>query len=113
MSYIRWGQEGSNVYVVGTFDGSGPSTLVVSGTTLTPNGSPPLTDGFIAKYTSSGGDLGARKLGASRNDVPQRAATSGSGHLLIVGYFDTSTTWDGHNLTSAGGNDGILVRMLQ
>jgi hypothetical protein len=93
-------RQGSNLYVSGQ-----NGTSIWPGTTLT--GSP--GSGFVAKVTDTNGTLGVDWVqllsGAAYQTVPNGAA------VYAVAQLYGSATLGGTTLSSAGGSDGLVVRL--
>jgi len=93
-----------NVIISGSFmgtvdfdPGGGTSNLVSDG----------FTDGFIAKYTSSGGLLWARKLTSTGADAVKNHALSAGGDVYLSGVVEAAGTMD-----VAAANAGEVVGRL-
>jgi hypothetical protein len=93
----------NNVYVVGSFDG--PANF--GGISLTPAG---FSDGFVAKYTSTGALQWVKALGGSGSDVARGVGIAG-GSPVATGYFYATGYFDGATLTSAGGADAFVTKL--
>lgn len=65
------------------------------------------SDGFVAKYDSSGNYKRARSIGGSDSDYGQGVAVDGSGNVYVTGYFRGST--DFNQGTGTGGSVLISV----
>ncbi len=97
-----------NLYVVGGYTGTiNVNPGGTSATNLTSAGG---TDGFIAKYTSSGSLVWASSLGSTGADGVYGIALDGSGNVYVTGYFSNTVDFDfsqqgTSSFTSAGGTD--------
>ncbi|ESU22320.1 hypothetical protein FEDK69T_23030 [Flavobacterium enshiense DK69] len=71
-------------------------------------------DIFIAKYSSSGSYIWAKRIGGTENDVGNSIALNSSGQVLITGYFQNTVDFDPSsataNLTSAGSGDIFIAK---
>jgi hypothetical protein len=93
-----------NVYVAGGFAG----TASFGGTNLTSIGG---LDIFLAKYTSAGQLLWARRAGGTGNfEYGLAIAFDPAGNLLVTGQFQGTATFSGTNLVSRGGIDIFLAK---
>jgi len=68
------------------------------------------TDIFVAKYSSSGGNLWAKSYGGSSIDMAKAIAVDSSGNAVVIGYFQGTANYGGGSWTSAGGNDIFLAK---
>ena len=84
----------------------GTSYDVGLGSTVSAGG----TDGFIGKYGSSNPSWVNRIYGALDDKILTSARGTGS-TVYAGGFFEGTPTWNGQQLTSAGGRDGFLTRM--
>ena len=100
----------SNVYITGSFDGSGVDFGL--GNNLTSNGS---SDIYFAKYNSNGDCNWAYNIGGLSSDYGRCLAVDGSANVLITGSFKeinvdfdpgTGTT----PLSSKGDNDAFIMK---
>lgn len=100
---------GSVVYVTGHYNGS---AFTFGSVTLPSAGG---FDAFVAKLTDRGStaDLGwAQRMGGTTNDFGRAIAASGS-TIYVAGTFSgTATTVGSAVLTSAGGDDIFLTKLL-
>ena len=101
-----------NVYVCGNINGvadfdPGPDTVLNVSAGI--NG-----DHFLAKYGAAGNYIWHICIGGSGTEIPKGLALDHSGHLLMVGRFDSYLDWDpGQGETffgSAGSTDGFLAK---
>jgi hypothetical protein len=114
---VDWGQSITvdavgNTYVTGYFQGTvdfdpGPGNYsLISGGRA---------DIFVAKYSSSGALLWARRIGGSSDDYSNGIAVATNGSVYTTGSFQGTADFDPgagtFNLTSAGGSD-IFVSKL-
>ena len=93
-----------NVYVAGTFEGSvdfGGGSLASAG----------VRDIFVLKYSGAGQHLWSKRFGSSGDDVVQGLAIDGAGDVVLSGKFQSSVSFGGTALTSAGGDDIFLVKL--
>lgn len=98
----------SNVIAVGQFTGfSTPITITIDGTTLTSSGN---SDGFVAKFNSSGTAQWVKKIGGTLNDTAYRVGTDSSGNVYVAGSFNGTVNFGGGNVTSNGGADVFLIK---
>lgn len=83
-------------------------------------GSYPLTssggwDIFVAKYTSAGNLLWARKMGGTASDIGYAIATDTIGNVYAAGWFNGTADFDPgvatNNLISAGGTDIFICKL--
>ena len=80
------------------------------GTTNLTNAGLATTDGFLAKYTSTGAIVWAGRFGASSDDEATSVATDASGNIYMGGYFNSPViSLGGSSFTNAGYGDGFLV----
>ena len=94
-----------NVLVVGTFGG----TLTVGATTLVSAG---LRDGFVAKWSpTTGGFVWAQRFGNIAADGFDAVAVSGS-NVYVTGTFTGNVSFGGAGLTSAGGTDAFVLKLV-
>jgi len=93
-----------NVYIGGSFEG----TVDFGGGPLSSSG---LRDVFVAKFTSAGQFVWARKFGGSGDDLLQSLAADSAGSVALAGKFQGSISFGGTALTSAGGDDAFLARI--
>lgn len=84
-----------NLYVGGVTDGTLAGSLPATG-----------TDGFVAKYNSSGAQLWIRQLSSTGTDFVRALATDGGGNVIVVGY----TSGDLYNMNAGGASDLFVVK---
>jgi len=92
------------IIVTGTFG----ATASFGGTSLVSLGD---TDAYVAKYTSGGAPVWARRLGGTSADSAQELAVAPTGEPVVVGYFSGTGTFGGAPLTSAGLADAFVGRL--
>jgi hypothetical protein len=94
-----------SVYAAGWFTG----TVNIGGQDVTSAGG---TDGFVAKLDAANGNaLWVVRLGGSGADVAHGVAVDAAGDVYVVGAFSGSMNAGGSTLTSAGGNDALVVKL--
>ncbi len=91
-----------NVYVAGQF----AATVDFGGGPLTSAGG---FDGFLAKYTTNGGFVWAKRVGGTSVDNVTGVGVDTNGNPTIVGYFQGTANFGGANLTSAGAADVFVA----
>ncbi len=93
------------VYQFGSFSG----TTSVAGTSVTSAGG---TDLFLASYDAGTGN-GQWTLtgGGAGGDTPRTCVLSGG--IVCSGYFTDAATFGGFSLASAGGVDGLFLRVVE
>jgi len=92
-----------NLYVTGFFAGTasfGATNLVSSG----------LEDVFVAKYSSDGTLLWARKAGGSSYDEGRGIAVDATGNAYVAGLFQGTATFTSTNVTSSGQSDVFVAK---
>lgn len=95
---------GGNVYVAGSFE----NRMIFGTDTLTSAGG---TDIFIAKYSSGGNYLWAKRAGGPGNDIANAVAVDAAGNVFIAGAFSDSVRFG--NLAwmySAGSSDMFIAQ---
>jgi len=99
-----------NVYLAG---GTGSSTAIASnGYQNTFGGtSVPMSDAFLAKFTSGGVRVWGTYYGADLGEYANDCATTPAGHVLIVGTTRSTAAMaeGGHSNTLGGGTDAFLA----
>src|SRR4029079_15639953 len=98
---------GDNLVVVGTFQ----NTVDFGGTSLTSAGS---ADIFVAKYSSSGSLLWAKRFGGTGTEKCQGVALDGADNILITGgygFYGTSVDFGGGVLTLSAGTTSFQYDM--
>jgi len=70
------------------------------------------SDGFIAKYDSSGNCLWAEKIAGGAQDGIRSISKVSSGNVYVVGSFFSQNLYfnNGISLTNSGGDDGYLAK---
>src|SRR5690606_36726888 len=94
---------GGDAYVTGSFH----QTATFGGITLTSAGR---NDIFLTKYAADGTIRWAQSAGGERTDVGHGITVDPNGHLYVSGYFQGTTAFGPHPLTSAGGNDVFVAK---
>ncbi len=87
-----------NVYVAGQF----AATVDFGGGPLTSAGG---FDGFLAKYTTNGAFVWAKRVGGTSVDNVTGVGVDASGNPTIVGYYQGTANFGGADLPSAGSAD--------
>ena len=93
-----------NSYVTGYFEGN----ATFGTTTLTSSGS---ADIFVAKLSSNGNWLWAKKAGGTESDISNSIAVDDNGNSYVTGYFEESTTFGITTLTSSGDYDIFVAKL--
>lgn len=70
------------------------------------------TDIMLTHFTRNGDLTFARLYGGTNEDVALAANTGSRGDVLVTGYFDEGTTIEGTALTSNGGHDVFVMRVM-
>ncbi|TGE17784.1 T9SS type A sorting domain-containing protein [Hymenobacter elongatus] len=97
---------GNNVYVAGTFSG----TAAFGGTSAASLGS---RDGFVAKLTdagASGAFTWVQRIGGTGVEEGHKVAAA-NGNLYVTASTSGSVTLGNATYTSAGGTDGLVVKL--
>jgi hypothetical protein len=94
---------GTSIYVTGKFEGTGN----FAGTTLSSAGGKEM---FIAKYTTAGAFVWAKKAGGSGDDEGYAICADASGNIYVTGYFSKTANFGGVWLTSKGDKDIYLAK---
>jgi hypothetical protein len=84
-----------NIYITGSFNG----TISFGTTSLTSEGN---EDIFLAKYSSDGKLVWARRDGGTKFDKAYSMTIDGSGNIYIAGAFNGTTSIAGQSLTAKG-----------
>lgn len=95
-----------NTYMAGNFRVStmiGNIQLVANSTLY--------TDGFVAKFNSSGVAQWAQKIGGSNSDAAYGAAVDASGNAYFIGQFTENINVGGTGLFSAGVSDAFVTKL--
>lgn len=101
-----------NIYISGDFLG----TVNFGGTvSLTSNGGSTYTDGFLAKYNSTGVCQWACRQGGASDDITTGMEVAANGYVYLCGYYSNGTatltsTTTSVNLTNMGGADGFAAK---
>ncbi len=95
-----------NVYVIGSFEGT-----VDFGTGLGPVTSFGLRDIFLVKYSATGMPLWALRFGSTGDDVGYGLAIDSLGDLVMAGKFQGTVAVGSFSVTSAGGDDVLVVKL--
>ncbi len=93
-----------NVYLSGFFEGS----ATFGSTTLSSYGD---RDIFIAKLTSTGTWLWARKAGGTGADASMKVTLDNEGFVYLGGYFSSTGYFGAITLISAGSSDAFVAKM--
>jgi hypothetical protein len=91
-----------NVLVAGDFNGNadfGAGYVTTAG----------LADVYLAKYSSSGAYVWAKRFGGANHDSAAAVAVDGSGNVAITGNFMGSVSFGGTALTSASNSTDMFV----
>ena len=94
---------GGNVVVTGYFQG----TVNFGGTQLSSAGG---TDTFLMKYSASGGAVWSKRFGGTSDDRGTAVAASGTGDVVVTGYFNATADFGGGPQVSTGGSDIFLAK---
>ncbi len=101
----------SNVYICGFYQGTVDFDPNAGITNLTNAGS---SDGFFAKYTSTGTIVWAKKIGGTTTDEVRSIAVDNAGLVYITGYFGGTCDFDPgagtQNLTTTGFADCFVAK---
>jgi hypothetical protein len=92
-----------DIFVAGAFSG----TVDFGGTSLTSAGS---TDVFVARYTTNGALVWAKRAGGPEADLARSIAIDGKGNVLIAGTFRGTGDFGSASLTSAGADDPFVAK---
>ncbi|HVE66120.1 MAG TPA: hypothetical protein VNC59_06030 [Thermoanaerobaculia bacterium] len=93
-----------NVLIAGTFEGN----VDFGGGVLSSAG---LRDVFVAKYNSAGTFLWARNFGGAGDEMVFGLAVDSVGDVALAGKFQSSVNFGGGNLSSAGSDDGFVLKI--
>jgi hypothetical protein len=91
-----------NVVVTGYYSG----TVDFGGGALPSSGA---TDVFVAKYSSSGSLVWAKRYGGSSYDMAQAIAVDGNGNVVVIGYFKGTADFGSGSMTSSGGSNDVFL----
>jgi uncharacterized protein YmfQ (DUF2313 family) len=93
----------NNLYVTGSFTGS----LTLGSTTLTSSGG---QDIFIAKYTTAGTVVWAKRIGGTGDDIGNGITTDSEGNIYVISTVKSSSlTLENQPLTNLGTEGDILL----
>jgi hypothetical protein len=95
--------QSDNVLLAGFFNGS----VSFGGTTLVSGGG---ADGFIAKFSSTGGHLWSRNMGGIGSDTANSIACDANGNVLVTGSYTYTGNFGGISLASVGALDGYVAK---
>jgi hypothetical protein len=101
-----------DIYVCGYFNGS--VDVDISPATSYYLSAAGWRDGFVAKYTSSGTLVWARRVGGSGDDDCVSIALDPLGNCLVTGHFETTATFNAAltaTATSVGAWDCFIMKM--
>src|SRR5439155_16839326 len=93
---------GSNVFVVGTFEGTvnfGTGPLTAAG-----------TDAFVAKYSPSGVPAWSRRLGGTGADMGMGLAVDPSGSYAVLGSYSGTVDFGGGPQASNSNSDVFIAK---
>ena len=68
-------------------------------------------DAFVAKYSSAGTFIWARRYGASDNQLADCVTTASTGEVSVAGFFAGTMDFGQGTLTGAGGYDAFMARI--
>jgi chitodextrinase len=94
---------GGNVVVTGYFQG----TVNFGGGSLSSAGA---TDIFLMKYSASGAHVWSKRFGGVSDDRGTGVAVSGTGDVVVTGYFNATADFGGGAQVSTGGADIFLAK---
>jgi hypothetical protein len=94
-----------NIYVAGDFQ---EAIDMGAGSMASAGG----TDIFVAAFSSNGTLLWQKSFGGSGNDEVRGIDLDAGGGLYLTGAFEETVDFGGENLTSAGGRDVYVARLL-
>jgi hypothetical protein len=94
---------GGNVVVTGYFQG----TVNFGGGSLSSAGA---TDIFLMKYSASGAHVWSKRFGGVSDDRGTGVAVSGTGDVVVTGYFNATADFGGGAQVSIGGADIFLAK---
>ena len=100
--------DSGNVYVAGEFS----ATLSFNNGITLSNTNSSYTDGYIAKYNSSGVCQWAEKIAGTSSDIANSINTDANGNVYVAGYFssDTLTFNNGITVSKIGYEDGYIAK---
>jgi hypothetical protein len=94
---------GGNVVVTGYFQGA----VNFGGGPLTSAGG---TDIFLMKYSAAGAHVWSKRFGGVSDDRGTGVAVSGTGDVVVTGYFNATADFGGGAQVSTGGVDIFLAK---
>jgi len=94
---------GGNVVVTGYFQG----TVNFGGGSLSSAGA---TDIFLMKYSAAGAHVWSKRFGGASDDRGTGVAVSGTGDVVVTGYFNATADFGGGAQVSTGGSDIFLAK---
>jgi chitodextrinase len=94
---------GGNVVVTGYFQGA----VNFGGGSLTSAGG---TDIFLMKYSAAGAHVWSKRFGGVSDDRGTGVAVSGTGDVVVTGYFNATADFGGGAQVSTGGVDIFLAK---
>jgi len=104
--------DGGNVYVAGSFNGTENFTPAADGgVSLTTESDYGSDDLFVAKLNPEGGFLWARPMGGPGLEHHPVMVVSPSGDVYVAGSFCGTAAFGGNQLTSAGGDDIFVTKL--
>jgi hypothetical protein len=68
-------------------------------------------DIFVAKYDGAGKSLWSKRFGSDGQDGAFAAAIDGSGNILVTGHFGGTVDFGAGPMTSAGPQDGFILKL--
>jgi hypothetical protein len=95
---------GGNVLLTGFFVGS----LDFGGAPLASTG---VYDAYVAKLDSAGATLWSKRFGGTGAAYGISVATDSAANVVSAGHFSSTVDYGGGSLTSAGGTDGVLLKL--
>ena len=103
VSYGLTKDNNGGVAIAGYFNGSATFDAL----SLNSNGA---EDIFITNYDIQGNVQWARGGGGSSNDIARSVTVDNNSNIYVVGDFSSTATFGATTLTSAGGNDVIILK---
>lgn len=102
-----------NVYSTGYFQGTiSFDPNVFQGSNIASNGS---YDIYVSKLDAAGNNVWVRRIGGTQADQSRSLVVDGLGNVIVAGTFTGTVDFDPGsgivNLTSAGGNDGFILKL--
>ncbi|MDZ4780180.1 MAG: SBBP repeat-containing protein [Planctomycetia bacterium] len=104
-----------NVFATGIFNRTTDFDPGAGTNVMTSNGG---TDVFVTKFSATGAYQWAVSVGGTGNDWARGIAVDGGGNVHVAGYFYNTVDFNPDadsisTLTSTGGSDGFLLKLLQ